>query len=194
MSNNGFGVATEPEELSFPGMGLLPEGVTIGYVNGTDSLHLDDDRLPPDVDEAWADSLDHEADEAAIKEVMAPAGYYETDRLFLSRKDQPGEPRKTFFYGTGVREAGGKTYTPRLRFTISPDKAYGKTDGVEDESKLAHAYNLYLSAKRAFQTVTGEKPRTRTELEDYLTTSPLKLRTMQGNDGLVVLDIVGIKV
>ena len=210
-----FGVSTGFEEriIFNDGPSLLdfPEGVSVAYINGTDSLELpEQDYETPTATSAWDDELDHEEIDKAYKATQPPGGYYDVAKFEGTETvkaveywvktgegfEKVTQERPILRYsGRGRRDVEGKVYEPRISFRISPVRAYGKNeDGSVNPDKFDSPYKLFCRALLAYEQVLGVKPKTGRALREYLESYPTKIRTMQGSDGLVVLDIVGVKV
>lgn len=154
----------------------------------------------------WGEEIDHEAQDAIVKATMPPAGYYDIPKLEVSDADREAEViletpeglrsvralrRRKSFYGKGYRQAEDKVYSPNIRFSISPHVGYGKdSDGNPTKDKLANDFKMFKAASKAFEQVAKRRPKNTYEVIEYLVSNPIRVRCMQGNDGLFVLDIV----
>jgi len=170
--------------------------------------------VPAEVDtgSVWDEEVNFEEQEKIAKAAMPPGGYYDVQGLdeYESTRDKevvlktPEGLRKVKvtrqgvrLKGRGVREVEGKVYQPYLSITVCPSVAYGVDEnGQPTETKLASDYKLYSALQKAYITANQidtktarVKPR---EVIAWARTAPLKFRTFQGSDSLVVLDIVPV--
>lgn len=155
-----------------------------------------------DEDDVWGQVIDHEEEDKAYKATQPPGGWYMVQGLTATRK--AAEPLKKFpnlmskpslrLFGFGFKDVDGKTVKAKISFTISP-VLHRKVDydTGQETDKLSHSYKLYVSAKNAYEKATGTKPVNAAAIEAYLSQSPLKIRTMQGEDGLIVLDLQEVR-
>lgn len=147
------------------------------------------------------DPFDTEVDAQAAVEVqkrnMAPAGTYQTDpdtfgELTVTPSVQD-DGRKVFaFFGRTKYAGRGDEVVSALRFRISPDARPKKDrEGNVVEGKDDLSTRLYAQAVGAYvRAHDGGAPKTLRDLADWLKAVPgLKLRTMQGDDDLIVLNI-----
>ncbi len=195
----------EADEDNGMGMGT----VEVPYDDVLDAMEM---AGGVETDDVWDAEIDHAEEDRIAKRAMAPAGYYEVAKLeggdikereveYYEEADNGlrlvRKPRKRVsYYGMGQKEHDGRVVTTRLRFSICPTPGYGKDyqTGEPSTQKLSNDFKLYQACKKAYEQVLGEKPKSPRQVLDYLSRYPVKLRTMQGNDGLVVLDVVGVKV
>ena len=165
-----------------------------------------------DTDDVWDAETDHAEEERIAKRAMPPAGYYEVAKLeggeIKEREVEYYEEadngfrlvkkirKRVNFYGMGQKEHDGRVVSTRLRFSICPTPGYGKDyqTGEPSAQKLSNDFKLYKACAKAYEQVMGEKHKSPRQIINYLLQYPVKIRVMQGNDGLVVLDIVGVKV
>jgi hypothetical protein len=157
-----------------------------------------DDRLPEgddygedyDVEALWNSPLDHEADEAAVKELMLPAGTYAPTTLTAKRftSDYTGKVRRVISLSGKVEKGQVKG---GLRFKISPDRAHKK----DDPTKLSWDYVLYVQAKQAYikfyKLTTEDAVRgiTLDDLQTFLMDGHAQYRVIQGDTDNVVVGI-----
>lgn len=158
-------------------------------------------------EDVWDSVIDHEVEEAVVKATLPPGGWYEVPKATVTRsvKDvdvylkvdnqlklvnqsrQVGRVSGRGFH----TDSEGNIHSPFIRFTICPQIAYGVDfeTKVPTEKKLASSYKLYVAASNAYKKVFKQAPRTPGDVVAYLETHPFKVRTFQGSDGLVALDI-----
>lgn len=93
---------------------------------------------------------------------------------------------RTYFNFKGkpvAREANGLQYEPALRLRISPDKRI-----KADKPEVDTAYKLYLKCKDMYLEKHSEKG-TFSKLCQMLQHDPYVLRTMNGDNGAIVVDV-----
>jgi hypothetical protein len=166
-----FTFATDTEAES----GLF--GATEEPVEHTDEEEYDAETL-------WSAELDHQADEAAIKESLPPAGNYTTVPELSAKRFinfYGGTPRRILSFAGKITN---KQATTTIRFKISPDKGFNK-----DGTKLSWDFILYNQAKTAYERVHGVKPATIDDLEVFLRDTPVTLRVYQQTTDLGVAEI-----
>ena len=194
---------SDTEDTAFGGLGLD----ATSYVNVPE---VEDVYDQPQGDSPWDEEIDHAAEEAVVRASMPPGGYYDVQKLEATYGDRESEVylrtahglqltkqvrHSVRLWGKGYREVDGKVYLAHLRFSICPQVAYGKDkDGNPSEQKLNHSYKLYQAAKRAYEKVIGQAPKSPRDVVNYLTQYPVKLQTFQAADGLIVLGIEGVMV
>ena len=83
------------------------------------------------------------------------------------------------------REANGMMYDPMMFFKVSPDWR-SKQD---EPDKPDMSYKLCLKAKDLFLSLKGEKIKKLTQMKDMLAEDSYVVRTMTGDNGLIVVDI-----
>lgn len=163
-------------------------------------------------DDVWDAETDHEEEDRIAKRALPPAGYYEVAKLEAGdisvreveyyEEVENGfrlvrKPRKRVsFYGFGVKEYDGRIVKTKLRFSICPTPGYGKNyeTGEPSAQNLAKDYKLFKACAKAYEQVLGEKHKNPRQVLQYLTQYPVKLRVWQATDGLVVQDVIGVKV
>lgn len=151
--------------------------------------------------EAEFDPFDTEVDAQQAAEVqkrnMAPAGTYQTDpdtfgELTVTPSVQD-DGRKVFaFFGRTKYAGRGDEVVSVLRFRISPDARPKKdVDGNVVVGKDDLSTRLYAQAVGAYTKAhDGDTPKTLRDLSDWIkSVQGLQLRTMQGSDDLIVLNI-----
>jgi len=146
-------------------------------------------------------AFDNSRDEEELAKINPPTGdWKKTDRWLFEDKNikvnsedcmpddvSKGNGRTTFnFMGKpDPRNVAGIEYQPVLFLRISPD-VRRKKDKPEE---VDMAYKLFLKAKEMYITMHGEKPRTFRQLITMLEEDSYILRTMNGDNGPVVVDI-----
>jgi hypothetical protein len=198
------------------GMGL-GDDMPVGFeVQGTASLDL-----PASVYEAtevagissvWDEETNHEEEEKIVKAAMAPGGYYDICGLDEDESQREAdvivmtpeglrpvrqERHRIRLRGRGIREVDGKTYQPFLSVRICPVPAYGKDEnGNPTTSKLASDFKMWIALKKAYVLANHLDVKTARinprAVIAWARTAPLKFRTFQGSDSLIVLDIVPV--
>ena len=99
--------------------------------------------------------------------------------------DPLGRTMLTFTGKCVSRDANGITYDPMMFLRVSPDARYK----VEEPEKADMAYRLFLKAKDLYLTLKGEKIRSVAQMRDMLAEDEYVVRTMKGDNGLVIVDI-----
>lgn len=131
------------------------------------------------------------------KRNMAPAGTYVTDpdtfgELTVTPSQQDDGRRVFAFFGRTKYAGKGDEVVSALRFRLSPDARPKKTaDGEVVAGKDDLSTRLYAQAVGAYARANdGATPKTLRDLSDWIKAVPgLQLRTMQGSDDLIVLNI-----
>ena len=119
---------SEETEMGFPALDEIQpfDGVNVVYVEGTDSLDLPDTRPDEDdIEAAWNDEIEHEAEDKEYKATQPPGGYYEVAQLEGTRdakeakyyiKKEDGtfalvtkNRLRVRYSGRGIREHDGNT-------------------------------------------------------------------------------------
>lgn len=174
----------------------------------TETTHVDENV------ESVDSLFDKEADLAGAKAIkkrnMAPAGTYITNPddypvtvipVKVAEKDKAGdETGSTRATATIIARATatikGEEAIALLRFSISPDrrpkKIYDGRDwtGEVNEQKDDLSSRLWADVTDMYaETHSTDAPPKQSDIVDYLRTFPVALRTMQGDDGLIVLGI-----
>jgi hypothetical protein len=152
-----------------------------------DSLSLDD----------LANVAFNEAqDEAEYSKLNPPIGDWIKDDRFQFKKSvnledsmpndiDHGRTYLSFSGKPAPRAANGMEYQPVLFLRISPDLRYKK----DDPGKIDSAYKLCLRAKEAYLTSKGEKCKNLAQMVSFLVEDEYVLRTMNGDNGPLVVDI-----
>ena len=146
-------------------------------------------------DSLYDDPVDAEAAAVTRKRNMAPGGTYVTDPdtygEFTVTPSKQEDGRRVFAFFGRARYAGrGETVETALRFRISPDTRPKKDqDGNVVEGKDDLASRMWASAIATYEKVNDEAPKNTGQLVDFLKAGSLRLRTMQGDDDLIVLNI-----
>ena len=95
---------------------------------------------------------------------------------------------RTFFNIAGhpkSREANGISYQPMLFLRISPDIRYKQ----DKPNEVDMGYKLFLKAKDVYTELKEEKPKKLGQLITMLEEDNYVLRTMNGDNGPVIVDI-----
>ena len=158
---------------------------------------------PSDVTGVLSDSdvdtigFNDEQDEAERAKLNPPTGDWEkTDGWRFEKRVQAGNcmPNdldsvgRTTFNIVGKpkpRQALGLEYEPVLFIRISPDLRY-KEDKPAD---VDLAYKLFLKAKDVYIALNSEKPKNLRQLRVMLEEDNYVVRTMNGDNGPIVVDI-----
>ncbi len=193
-------------------------GVSVGHVNGTDSLNLpgteDQDFETTDV---WDDIVDNEEEEKAYRLTKPPGGnYLVLEGMTATRSKRETEyvqetpdgprvirqPRPSIrFSGRGTKETETGTITPRLSFSISPVKGYKRnfeTKEIVTPPVYDRDHEMYNLARRAYVDYYGLGKDAKfkvSDVEEFLKTQPLEIRTFMppSGDSLMVQGIKGVK-
>ena len=159
---------------------------------------VDDDQDIPSIDDLNNVGFNDARDEIERAKLDPPKGDWIKDdrwKCELRTNDGDSEPGDIDPRGRTVlsfsgrcipREANGMVYDPMLFFKVSPDWR-GKQDNPD---KPDMAYQLCLRAKDLFLSLYGEKIQKLAQLRDMLREESYVVRTMTGDNGLI---IVGIK-
>src|SRR3990167_11215321 len=160
-------------------------------------------QQPSDVTGVLSDSdvdeigFNDEQDEAERAKLNHPTGDWEKDDSWKSEKRvqagncMPGDldsAGRTSFNVMGKpkpRQQAGLEYEPTLFLRLSPDRRY-KEDKPTD---VDMAYKLFLKAKDVYIALHSEKPATLRQLRVMLEEDNYVVRTMNGDNGPVVVDI-----
>jgi hypothetical protein len=104
-------------------------------------------------------------------------------------KEVEGRKRPTIrYYGMGIRYAEGGESKARIRFSIC------HVSFIKANGKKAWDYQMYLQAKKAFQTANGGvPPQTIDELDEFLSTSTIKARITHTEDDYMVVGLEGVR-
>lgn len=133
------------------------------------------------LDQLHSESLDHESDKQAAKDLLVPEGSYisqpEVKITVVEDEESPsadGKPRKVALLSGRMtnRESGADE---RLSFRLS----WQRRDDPRKEGKPDSAHKRYLEAKKVFKDVNGEEPKTVGELLSYLANYPFGVRMGQ---------------
>ena len=104
--------------------------------------------------------------------------------------DPEGRTILTFSGKPDPRQHEGMEYQPTLFLRISPDIRYKKDKPTE----VDNAYKLYNKAKEdLYLAVHNEKPKQFVQLITMLTDDIYKVRTMNGDNGPIIVDIKDMK-
>ncbi len=197
----------------------FPKGMTVSYVNGTDSLGLpgpgDAASDEGDVDDVWEGIIDNEEEEKAYRATKPPPGtYLVLNGLRATKSKRETEyveptaegyavvrkPRPSIRYsGNGSKETEFGTITPRVGFNMSPIKGYKRkfeTKEVITPYVYDRDHEMYQVARRAYVEYFGLAKGAKfkgSDVDLFLQTVPLELRCMAGSTDLIVLGIKGIK-
>ena len=125
-----------------------------------------------------------------------PAGDYETVPEefgeFSCTPSTSEDGRVTFtFFGRGRITRKGETTEAALRYRLSPDARPKKNfeTGEEIEGKDDLQTRLWAEAVALYSNGNGSAPGTRRHLLEYLQAARIRLNTMNGEDGLIVLHL-----
>lgn len=99
--------------------------------------------------------------------------------------DPTGRTSLNFMGKPKPRQANGMEYEPMLFIRLSPDIRYKE----DDPSKTDMAYKLFLKAKDLYMELYKEKPRNLKQLMTMLREDAYIVRTMNGDNGPIVVDI-----
>jgi hypothetical protein len=147
------------------------------------------------LEEMDAKGFNDQRDELERAKMNPPTGDWKKETSWdfsknVNSNDQaPGDldpEGRTFFNFNGKpepREANGLQYEPSLRLRISPDR---RTKA--DKPEIDTAYKLYLKAKDIYLEKYSEKG-TYSKLCHFLSHDAFVLRTMQGDNGPIVVDL-----
>lgn len=135
-----------------------------------------------------------------IRDSGAPAGTYQSDPEEYPLNAYPKERELKDVEGAVIGKRRSidivglfsmKDTRTRIRFTISPD--YGKRKVYEGDQwtgeyldKPDSQSKLYAQAVKAYEATVKEMPKTVPALVEFLTSTPFRVRTMQGRDGELV--------
>jgi hypothetical protein len=159
------------------------------YINGTgnsEGLSLE---------ELDTKGFNDSRDEIERKKINPPVGdWLKVDRWELDKRVrgddcQPGDldpTGRTIFNVKGLpeeRTVDSISFQPTLFMRISPDCRY-RDDGVPDMP-----YKLFIKAKDLYVQIHGEKVKTYSDLCNMLKHDEYIIRTMNGDNGPVILDI-----
>lgn len=153
-------------------------GMSLDDLNGSiDDTELDRDtaRLNPPVGD-WIKDSAWEFDKRVNQEDQQPGDLDSNGRTFFNIKGKPLP-----------RTANQTEYEPTLFFRLSPDKRFKQ----DDPGKFDSAYRLFLRARELYISINGEKPRTYKALVECLVSDDYTVRTMNGDNGALVVDIKG---
>ena len=139
-----------------------------------------------------------------IKDSGAPAGTYQSDPDEYPLNAYPKERELKDVEGAVIGKRRSidivglfsmKDTKTRIRFTISPDYAKKKVY-VNDEwtgeflDKPDSQSVLYAQSVKVYESVVKELPKSIPALVEFLVGTPIRVRTMQGRNGdLVVLNV-----
>lgn len=136
-------------------------------------------------------------DEAEYSKLNPPVGdWLKEDRWACSIRvnnsdiantdlDSNGRTTLNFMGKPESRQANGIEYQPMLFLRISPDIRYKQDKPTEVDM----AYKLFLRAKELYLQLNSEKPKNIGQLVNMLTEDSFVLRTMNGDNGPIVVDI-----
>lgn len=134
--------------------------------------------------------------EAIRKRNLPPSGDYETDPEefgeFSCTPSTSEDGRVTFtFFGRARITRKGETTEASLRYRISPDARTKKNfeTGEEMEGKDDLQTRLWAEAVGVYAAQREEGPKNRRQLCEFLQGARLRLNTMNGEDGLIVLHL-----
>ena len=139
-----------------------------------------------------------ERDQEELNKLFPPAGNWNKEDTFQFRivnydnDIQVGDlsdKGRTIYSFSGKpepRELNGVEYQPVLFFRMSPDIRYKE----DDPTKIDHTYRMFLRAKELFLSIKEYKPKTQRELVEMLVEDRYVIRTMNGDSGPFVLDIL----
>lgn len=160
----------------------------------------DIEELPADVEHWYDEPVDAKEADAIQKRNQQPAGDYETVPEefgeFSCTPTTNDEGRLTFtFFGRGRTQRKGEVTEASLRYRISPDARTKRNfeTGEEIEGKDDLQTRLWAEAVSVYAQAQGEAPKTRRQLVEFLQQTPLRLNTMNGEDGLIVLHIKSVR-
>lgn len=138
-----------------------------------DQDELERAKLNPPVGD-WKKDTSWEYSKQVIVDDQQQGDFDPTGRTFLVFAGKPV-----------AREANGLQYEPALRLRISPDKRYKADKPTEVDT----AYKLFLKAKDVFLEAKGQKPKNMAELRNMLQHDAYIIRTMNGDNGAIVVDV-----
>ena len=165
----------------------------------------DEQILPVDMETLFQDEvINAEQVNQTIKDSGAPAGTYQSDPDEYPLNAYPKERELKDVEGQVIGKRRSidivglfsmKDTKTRIRFTISPDYAKKKIY-VNNEwtgeylDKPDHQSKLYAQAVKTYEATVKEMPKSIPALVEFLTGTPIRVRTMQGDDGeLVALSV-----
>lgn len=191
--------STRPKAPSKPASDKLVQ-------DDADIVGGDDVDMPPEI-EADDDNVggadimglgfDNERDDADILASKPPTGDWMKEdsweaEIRCNSEDrmpgdiQPGGRTLVLLKGKPVaRVANGQEYEPTLFYRISADKRKKMDDPTKDDS----AYKLYLRAKELYVALYSESPTSWKQLITMLKEDSYVVRTMNGDNGALVVDI-----
>lgn len=141
--------------------------------------------------------FNNQQDEAEYAKLNPPVGdWVKEDRWQFSTRlnsndDSPndinssGRTTLNFMGKPESRQANGLEYQPMLFLRISPDRRYKQDKPTEVDM----AYKLFLRAKELYLQLNSETPKNIGQLVNMLCEDSFVLRTMNGDNGPVVVDI-----
>lgn len=180
-------VTDDTEEYSVDDVPIIPgERPAAQIVDGTLSLDQLNDL-----------SFDDGRDEVERAKINPPTGDWEKeDRWKFEKRVNAADSvhgdidpsGRTFLNIVGKpkqREANGISYEPTLFLRISPDIRYKQ----DKPNEVDMAYKLFLRAKDMYTEMHSEKPTKLGQLITMLEEDNYVLRTMNGDNGAVVVDV-----
>ena len=157
---------------------------------------IDDATVDETVSDMYDAPIDAQEAEAIKKRNLPPSGDYDTvpeefgEFSVTPSTNEAGRLTFTFF-GRGRTQRKGEVTESSLRYRISPDQR-NKIDfatGEEVEGKDDLQTRLWAEAVGVYAAVQGEAPKNRRQLIEFLQQASIRLNTMNGEDGLIVLHI-----
>lgn len=136
-------------------------------------------------------------DEAERAKLNPPTGDWEKDDRWEFKKtvnnndsitgdiDPTGRTYLSFAGKPIARQANGIEYQPMMFIRLSPDRRYK----VDKPTDVDMAYKLFLKAKDIYLELKAEKPTKLLNLVTMITEDNIILRTMNGDNGPIVVDI-----
>lgn len=163
-----------------------------------------------DIDELFDRDVNHEAVDAIYRRTLDPAGTYQTDpdespvTIAAFRRDEKNPQGEVTGQRLMIRVSGkgttrtkdGDDHSAYLGFNMSPEPREKKEyvdqqwtgDYVAQQDDLPT--RLWAQAVKLYAKVKGEAPKKESDVIRFVQESPVGLRCMQGDNGLVVLNIV----
>lgn len=142
-------------------------------------------------------TFDDDRDELEYKKMTPPPGDWEkverwqVKEYIYTNDTAPGDrnPNGRLVWAiTGypkVRIVNGLDYCPLLMIRISPDLRFKEGSTTDRDS----AYKLFLQCKNLFISLKGRSPKGSEELLPVLAEDAYTVRTMQGDNGPVVVQV-----
>jgi hypothetical protein len=170
-----------------------------GETAPSDALPIPEDQQEA-MDVLFSQSVNQETIADAKKDMQMEEGTYlrTEDPATVTIDTHPSTGRKGFnVFGPFVNAKDPKI-KGRLRFRVSWERANklvrDDATGEEiDTGKPDIKTRLYVNLVDAYKKVHGEPPKNLGQLAQYLANAPYKVRTMNGDDSEIVLNLTPMK-